>query len=463
MHFPGKISVKPFPGFTLKSISVLLFLNLIPGQTSPAQVADDFSDGDFRSDPSWAGADSSFYVNDAMQLQLNATTAGTSWLSTPLSPPPEETVEWVFFVKQSFSPSSANFGRFYLMSDQGDLSSTLNGYYLQFGESGSNDALELFRQTGNSSVSICRGLPGAIAAGFGVRIKVTRQPDGLWQVYADYSGGSSFIPEASGLDATHTLSRFCGILCTYTITNSNRFYYDDIFVRSYPAPDVAPPRLVSVRPLSAQSLRLVFSEALERASAEDTRHYAVAGGIGFPLTARLGDSLKTVELSFSMSFPNGHVSTLTVEKVKDLAGNEIALTDTSFLYFQPQPVGYRDVVISEFLADPSPSVGLPDAEYVELYNAGDNVIDLAGWSFSDATSSVALASFMLWPGKYALLTSPANADKYVSAGDVMGVTGFPALNNTGDILVLKGADGRTIDTLRYDLSWYHDEEKAEGG
>ncbi len=49
-------------------------------------------------------------------------------------------------MKQSFSSSATNNGRVYLASDQSDLTKPLNGYYLQFGEANSNDAIELFRQ-----------------------------------------------------------------------------------------------------------------------------------------------------------------------------------------------------------------------------------------------------------------------------------------------------------------------------
>src|SRR5687767_1725714 len=141
MHITAKISVKPFPGFRLKTFSVL-FLSLLVIQNPFAQISDDFSDGDFTTNPLWHGTTSNFIVNNSHQLQLNAAVAGTSYLYTEFSSSQEENIEWEFFVKQSFAPSGANFGRFYLISDQSDLSAGLNGYYLQFGEAGSNDAVE---------------------------------------------------------------------------------------------------------------------------------------------------------------------------------------------------------------------------------------------------------------------------------------------------------------------------------
>jgi hypothetical protein len=206
MYIPDKISIKPFRGLSLKTFSVLLLLSSISTQQLLAQLADDFSDGDFTTNPLWNGSTSDFVVNNSSQLQLNNAVAGTSHLYSSFQSSTIDDYEWEFYVKQSFAPSGGNFGRVYLVSDQSDLSSPLNGYYLQFGEAGSNDAVELFRQSGSISVSVCRATLASIAASFEVRVKVTRNNSGLWQLYIDYNGGTDYLQEASGTDITYTES-----------------------------------------------------------------------------------------------------------------------------------------------------------------------------------------------------------------------------------------------------------------
>src|SRR5690349_9582129 len=156
MHFAHKISGKPFRGLSSKTFPVLSLLFLLAIQDALPQVSDDFSDGNFTSDPSWSGATAQFIVNTSHQLQLNASAAGSSWLSTAFVADGSTGLEWQILTRQSFAPSAANFGRIFLMSDQADLSGTLNGYFLQFGEAGSNDAIELFRQSGTSVSTVCR-------------------------------------------------------------------------------------------------------------------------------------------------------------------------------------------------------------------------------------------------------------------------------------------------------------------
>src|SRR5690606_25258437 len=49
---------------------------------------------------------------------------------------------------------------------------------------------------------------------------------------------------------------------------------------------------------------------------------------------------------------------------------------------QPQ---YKDVIVTEIFADPSPVVGLPAVEFVELYNRSDKTLKLSGWTLSDGS------------------------------------------------------------------------------
>lgn len=463
MHFNAKISTKPLPGLSLKTFSVLFLIIFLGLQKPVAQVAEDFSDGELSSNPSWVGSTGSFIVNNASQLQLNAAVAGTSWLSTPFPSAVLEEVSWEIFVKQSFAPSGANFARFYLVSDQQDVSSSLNGFYLQFGEPGSNDAVELFRQAGTGSISICRATNARIATSFEITIQVTRDGQGMWKVLIDYAGGRDFVLEASGSDPTQISSPYSGILCTYTITNATRFYFDDISIQSVKAPDNSPPQIASVEVISGQSLKIAFTEDVDRSSAENHLNYFVSPTAGNPLSVRLEEDGKTVELFFSRLFANGEPSSISVNGISDLSGNIMVATEKTFLFFSEYPVNFRDIIITEICADPSPALSMPEAEFVEVYNRGEHPVDLAGWQLADGSAAGKAGSFILLPGKYLVLAAPPNIERFSAFGQTLSVSPFPSLNNSGDLLKLKNDEGKTIDSVRYHISWYRDNEKTDGG
>ena len=121
---------------------------------------------------------------------------------------------------------------------------------------------------------------------------------------------------------------------------------------------------------------------------------------------------------------------------------------------------WKTVVISEIMADPSPPRGLPDVEYIELFNRSSEPVLLSGWHFSDASSSTLLHDFVLEPGQYVVIASkPIDAVE----SNMMVVSGMPSLNNTGDSLRVTDANGKVIDAINYSNDWYRDEVRSNGG
>jgi hypothetical protein len=533
-----------------------IILYLLITSVCYSQVIDNFSDGDFSSNPSWSGTSSQFVVNSSQQLQLSNNAAGSSYLSTIFNTSTLNNFEWQGYVKQTFAASGSNYSRIYLASDQANLAQPLNGYYLQFGEAGSNDALELFKQNGATSSSICRGKNAGVATSFALRFKVTRDDAGNWNLYADYSGGNNFVLEASGTESTYSSSSYFGVLCTYTASNANKFFFDDFIARPV---DKTPPFVSSINVISSNTVAVTFSESVEISSAQAVSNYSadhsltnpssallqqdgttvsltfnsnfqngveniltisavkdlagnemiktplpfkylvidntaptvsgitvksnkvlsvlfsetidmpsaqntfnfnVNNNLGNPASATLQTDGKTVEMVFSSSFPNGVTNEIKISGVKDEAGNEMASASFNFLFFQPNPVQRKDVIISEIFADPSPQVGLPNAEYIEIYNRSDNPIDLKNWIFTDGSSKAILPDLIFLPKQYLIITASANSKLF--SGNTIGVSNFPTLNNSGDHLTLK-FDSQIIDSINYTLDWYHDIDKQDGG
>jgi len=422
-----------------------------------AQITDDFEDGDFTQNPGWTGTETNFIVNTSNQLQLNDIAANNSYLVTANSLATD--CEWRCWVKLSFSPSANNNARVYLVSDQSDLTQALNGYFLQLGESGSSDAIELFRQEGETVSSICRGTEGLIATSFSIRIKVTRSLDGLWQVFADPTGGENFQAQGEGSDNTFTSTSYFGFYCLYTVSNSTKMYFDDVYVGPVIV-DNEPPVLLSVSATSDSTLKLIFNEPVEKESAEAVSNYGVDQGIGLPMIATQNETNGAeVQLVFDNHFENGQQYTLNVSGVKDLAENEMLPQQFGFAYYQAQPF---DIVVNEIMADPSPQVGLPNFEYLELFNQTDKTIDLDQWILTIGSSNKTFSNVSIEPSGYLILSDEEAEPELSSYGPFYGFSSF-TLTNSGQTLTLIDKNGNKVSGITYSDNWYKDPDKEDGG
>src|SRR5690606_17186800 len=129
---------------------------------------------------------------------------------------------------------------------------------------------------------------------------------------------------------------------------------------------------------------------------------------------------------------------------------------------QPTEASFKDVIFTEILPDPVPSVGLPDAEFVEIYNRSTVTVYLDGWTISDEATTATLPPVPIAPQEYAVLTSSHNTTLFDNVR-VIPVPGMPTLNNSGDAIVLHAPSGLTIDSVRYSGTWFRDASKRAGG
>jgi len=436
----------------------LFFIFLFSPVFCSAQITDDFTDGNFTVNPPWTGNDTDFIINANKQLQLNSSGMSASYLTTA-NTQPLGNCEWNFWLNLNFSPSSSSYARVYLVSNQKNLSGNLNGYYLQFGENLSNDQVELFRQSGNISASVCRGTSN-ISNAFTIRVKVTRDNFGLWKLFIDPSGGTNYLQEASGTDNTFSNTNFFGVYCKYTTTNATQFFFDDFYI--YSPPDVTPAILDSVKVISQNHVDAYFSETLNKTSAQTTANYSVNNGIGFASSAVQDSSNPTlIHLLFGNNFVNEQNYTLTATGVQDLAGNNTLNATKTFFYFYPLA---NDIVINEVMADINPVPNnLPPYEYIELYNRTNYPVRLSGWKLSDATSTTTLPDITILPDSFCVLTSESNVSAFGTNIQVAGVASFPSLNDAGDNLILRDASGNIMSVVFYSDNWYNDAIKQNGG
>jgi hypothetical protein len=438
----------------MKRICFLIYffvsINLI------SQVNESFDDGNFTTNPSWNGNNSSFIINDNNQLQLYDDAEGISCLTTPSNT--FENTEWRCWIKLAFSPSSNNYARYYLASNSNDLSIDPDGFFLQFGESGSADAIELFKQKGNEITSVLRSEDGLISSSFELSVKVTRDITGNWKLYLDKNGTSNYLFECEGFDNEKEDFGYLGFLCKYTVSNSTKMYFDDIYAGDWQIDD-EPPTLENLTVLNDSVIQLTFSEYLDSTQLQ-LSNFTVNEDIGSPDFLTINeDNLSVIDIIFRNKFQQAHELQLTIKNIFDLSGNQIIPITVPFCFYEPRPL---DIVINEIMADPTPSLGLPEYEYIELHNTTNIEIDLSGWSFIIGNTSKPIENVKIPEGGYLILAKYEALSQLGQYSATFGFSSF-SLTNGGQSLTLLDDENNIISEVTYDDSWYDDDEKSNGG
>ena len=431
-------------------IRSVLFLSLIVcSDRISAQLVDDFSDGDFTNGPSWTGDTDDFVVNINGELQLMAPEAGESSLFTTLSYP--DTIQLDMTFRLEMSPSSSNFGLIYLGLDDLDPS-VANGYYLQIGESGSNDAIKLYRLDNGSEILLATASDGAIASDPAqARISVTIHPDGLWSFSTDYGLSGFNELEFEVMDDTHSFNglNIFGIYCEYTETRKENFFYDDISIMKFEE-DETGPLLTNLSVTGDKTILLSFNEKIDAATAENLDNYIVDQGLGSPSGA-ISDGVR-VFLTFDNTFLSGTPYQLAILNVEDENGNAIIPIAEPFIVTVFPNIG--DLAISEILSDPYSG----GSDFVEIFNKSDKYLNLNGLIISNLAKDEQKSidqDIDLLPGEYLCFTEDKeflistypthNADQIVEVD-------LPSFNNDSGNVSLSHSSASTdyIDQFDYD-------------
>lgn len=424
-----------------------------------SQINDDFSDGDFTNSPVWAGTDVDFIVNAGLELQLNNSIAANSYISTPHGLSTLDDKEWTFLTRQTFSPSSSNYGRVFLTADNADLTAVQNGFYIQLGEAGSTDAVRLFKMVSGSSTELIAGTVGQIANSFAVGIRVIRDNSANWSLMIDGAGGTTYTLAGTTNEPANLLGTHFGMQQVYTASNANKFFYDNIYVGDEIV-DLAPPTLLSATAINANLIDVLFDEPLDQATAEDINNYDIQPFLSATSATLDGTNPSLVHIIPTFPLSNGNQYTLFTNLIEDVAGNASGSQSVNFMYLIAEVPIQGDVVINEFMCDPTPVVGQKNVEYVEIYNRSSKILNVSGWKLGDATGFGTAQNGWLLPNEYIVLTATANVDSFAVA---TAVSSFPSLNNSDEAIVLYDNSGLKLDSIFYTTEWYHDTNKDDGG
>ena len=136
----------------------------------------------------------------------------------------------------------------------------------------------------------------------------------------------------------------------------------------------------------------------------------------------------------------------------------------SYAQAQMSNIQSFDIIIDELMADPTPTVGLPAVEWIEIKNISQHPIDVLGCRIAKTNAlSGPLSSYVLQPDSFLLICSSGSLAVMSLIGPAKSVTNFPSLANEQDLIVLISPEGSTIHAVGYSDDWYQNELKKQGG
>lgn len=381
-------------------ITVLCLLILWSSEAN-AQFSDDFSSSSLSTE--WLGDRDHFVINDQSQLQLKAPAAGTSYLYRSAFYP--DSFSLSFQLKMTFSPSNSNLCRIYFLYDEPDITQA-KGYYLNFGENGNDDAIRVFRFSGDQSSLIASGSMGAIASEpVNVNFRLDYMDNGMCLIYTDYDGAEVLLADFEYFDDTYPSGKpyYFGIYLLYSTTRADKFFFDSFSLSAY-SPDLDGPLLTDIATENRNTLKLVFNEVLDSQIALISDNYVVNRGVGIP--AKVEQSRPNeIWLTFDQAFDARDFYEIKINNISDIVGNTSDITE-KFLVPKLPEIG--ELLLSEILADPKPE----GEDFIELYNNSDNYLQLSGLIVRNTARNeqkMINTSHIIAPGDYLAISENVQA------------------------------------------------------
>ncbi len=441
---------------------ILLMVGFFLNSFAFCQVSEDFSDGEFLHHPQWVKDTGRFWVNNQKLLQSKIhNKSDTAFLATANQILLNGV--WEFYVQVNTDPSTSNQLRIYLGNNQPNLDSSGNGYFLQIGETGSNDSYDLYKKTGKTITKIIDGPPKVRQYADTLKswFYIIHRVDGYWELYSRNNPLDMWNSEGNCFDRTHRISNYMGVSVKHTSTRSDKFLVDNIQCYPYEI-DTSAPEYMDIEIIDS-TIYVLFSEEIDTPLLKNLLAYSLNNTIK-PSAVNLNQTNPSlIEIKFNHLISGGRLS-LEIPALSDLLGNK---NDTSYKisYNYIAPVRYKknDVFISEFLPDPTPPVDLPESEFIEWYNSTNNDINLENWSFVNGSSNIKLKPYILRAKSVVIFCKSSDTSLWKTYGNVIGLSTWPSVNNTAGSLKIIDKYGVVIDELSYQNTWYKNKTKAAGG
>ncbi|RUT72701.1 lamin tail domain-containing protein, partial [Ancylomarina longa] len=214
----------------------------------------------------------------------------------------------------------------------------------------------------------------------------------IWYKSAEKSEGGWSLER---IDPMNTCSTFGNWTSSLSTTGGTPGLKNSVNAEN---PDTRSAVISSIQISSDHELVLNFSEYMDSLSLKMLSNYTLETNTISQVDL---NSQQSIALIFQQPFKDGIPERLQIKYLEDECGNVL----DSLIEFTYHEIHAHDLVINEIMADPSPSVGLSDYEYLELYNTKDYPIVITNWRLKFADKECLLGVDTIPSQGYILLCS----------------------------------------------------------
>ena len=373
--------------------------------------------------------------------------------------------EWQFRIRHGYDPSSSNNWSIFLAADadarQMFPGGSVSGLAIGVNYQGSDDLLKLWEiDNGLGTAILTTGLNwqeeiGTASTG----VKIIRSVDGMWEILVN-SPDSTYVSIGKGIH--QDLPGVCdfGVYYEYSSKQDCKLWIDDIVIKGIFIRDSIPPDLINMYVSGKRSLILIFSEPLDTSTAITQTNFFADQGLGYPQEV-VTEGTDKLQLIFNQDFSDGIKYLLRIEGIKDLKGNLMRPSENEFIYFTTK---WFDIIINEIMADPSPQMGLPEFEYIELFNRSDHKVNFKDWTIECGNTIKVFPDIEMDTGSFLILVYEGAENEFMKFGNCLPVfTSRTSLSNSGGNIEIRNEEGQLISWMSYSDEWYENDYYRMGG
>ena len=212
--------------------------------------------------------------------------------------------------------------------------------------------------------------------------------------------------------------------------------------------------------ISRKEVNIIFNDSVDAGKA-----VFQSADFDYPLKSFTQISPTTIYLNFDVELPENGYLTIAYYYLFDKNGESNWGFYTMELDYGPNTGNalFGSVIFTEIMANPKNASGLPDVEYIEIFNRGDIVLNLSGWKYYYNNKPYNLPKLKINPGEYLAFCNSSKNSLFGDVATVYPIESFPVMNNTGKLLYLEDGDGNLIHFVEYSDKWYADKNKSDGG